>query len=111
MSFIDKYLVKMVAKKIGEDDIGNSYYLGKRKDYLGRAKRYVIYANGDRESTKVPPMWHAWLHYMIDELPGEINNFNWQAEHQSNMSGTKLAYDPSISEGKKVDLYKKWQPK
>lgn len=111
MSFIDKYLVKLISKKIGEDHLGNTYHLGRRKDYLGRRKRYVIYGGDSNESTKVPPMWHAWLHYTIDEVPGEIDNFDWQKDHQPNLSGTNLAYDPSRSEGKKIDLYEKWQPK
>lgn len=111
MSFIDKYLVKLISKKIGTDHLGNSYYIGRKKDYLGRAKRYVIYQDSSNESTNVPPLWHAWLHYMIDDVPNGESNFDWQQEHQANLSGTENAYDPSTSPGKKVDLYEKWQPK
>lgn len=101
----------MLATKVGTDQAGNSYYLGYKKDYLGRKKRYVIYKDKSNESTKVPPLWHAWLHYMIDDLPHEINNYDWQQDHTSNPTGTKFAYDPSVSQGKKIALYKKWQPK
>lgn len=110
MSFIDKYLVKLSAKKIGTDQYGNEYYFGKKKDYLGRNKRYVIY-NGINETTKVPPIWHAWLHYTINDIPSDINKFPWQQEHAPNLSGTKYSYDCSQSKGKKVNLYKNWQPK
>lgn len=110
MSFIDKYLVRLSAKKIAKDEYGNSYYLGRRKDYLGRNKRYVIY-NGLNESSKVPPMWHAWLHYMIDDIPTTEEDFKWQQDPRPNLSGTKYAYNPEVSEGKKIHLFNKWTPK
>jgi len=58
MSFIDKFLAKICAKKIGEDDFGNEYYISCFRNYLGKYKRLVIY-NGLDLSSKVPPMWHA----------------------------------------------------
>ena len=54
MSFIDKFLAKICAKKIGEDDFGNEYYISFFKNYLGKNKRLVIY-NGLDLSSKVPP--------------------------------------------------------
>lgn len=110
MSFIDKYIVKFFSTKVGEDHLGNQYYIGPRKDYLGKNKRYVIY-KGIEETSKIPPMWHAWLHYLVDDLPKKGDNYEWQSEHLPNLSGTKYAYDPSSSSGKKVDLYQKWEPK
>lgn len=99
----------MLSTKVGEDQYGNEYFLGFRKDYLGRHKRYVIY-KGIEESSKVPPVWHAWLHYAINELPDGINNYQWQQDHKPNLTGTDYAFDPSESESKKIDLYQRWQP-
>lgn len=110
MSFIDKYFVRFFSKKIGEDKWGNKYYLGIKRDYLGRNKRYVIY-NGMAETTKVPPMWHAWLHYMIEDIPDKIEEHKWQKGYVPNLSGTNYAYDPAESKAKKVNLYKAWRPK
>lgn len=112
MSFINSLYVKLFSKKIGQDEFGNSYYLSKSRDYLGNNKRYVLY-NGMDESSKIPPMWHAWLHYMSDELPSENDNisFSWQKSHLPNLSGTKYAYDPAKAENKRIKVYKSWNPK
>jgi NADH:ubiquinone oxidoreductase subunit len=95
MSFIDKFLAKIWAKKIGKDDFGNEYYVSCFKNHLGRNKRLVIY-NGLDLSSKVPPMWHAWLHYMTDEVPlGNKKKFEWERDFEPNLTGTKYAYEPS----------------
>ena len=94
MSFIDKFLAKIWAKKIGKDDFGNEYYVSCFKNHLGRNKRLVIY-NGLDLSSKVPPMWHAWLHYMTDEFPiGNKKKFEWERDFEPNLTGTKYAYEP-----------------
>lgn len=110
MSFIDKYFIKFTSKLIGKDQYGNEYYLGKRKDFFGRLKRYVIY-NGIEETSKVPPLWHAWLHYMIDETPKIINNHVWQSNHLPNLTGTKHAYDSAAKSEEMLKTFKSWQPK
>lgn len=109
MSFIDKFLAKIWAKKIGKDDFGNEYYVSCFKNYLGRNKRLVIY-NGLDLSSKVPPMWHAWLHYMTDEVPlGNKKKFEWERDFEPNLTGTKYAYEPSKT-GDKSPVYIKWKP-
>ncbi len=108
MSFIDKFLAKIWAKKIGKDDFGNEYYVSCFKNHLGRNKRLVIY-NGLDLSSKVPPMWHAWLHYMTDEFPlGNKKKFEWERDFEPNLTGTKYAYEPST--GDKSPVYIKWKP-
>lgn len=109
MSFIDKFLAKICARKIGQDDFGNEYYISFFKNYLGKNKRLVIY-NGLDLSSKVPPRWHAWLHHLTDEIP--LNNekkFEWQREFVPNLTGTKYAYDPSKTSDKS-SVYIKWKP-
>jgi NADH:ubiquinone oxidoreductase subunit len=112
VSFINSLYVKLFSRKVGQDQFGNSYYLGKDKDYLGNNKRYVLYKGRD-EASKVPPLWHAWLHYLSDELPPEDKdtNFSWQKAHLPNLTGTKYAYDPAKAENKLIEVYKRWDPK
>ena len=56
--------------QVGEDDQGNRYYVERHEPQGRRRKRWVIY-NGEREASRVPPEWHGWLHYMVDETPDE----------------------------------------
>lgn len=109
MSFIDKYLIKLLSKQIGEDQFGNEYFISKIKNYLGHNKRYVIY-NGIEESSKVLPMWHAWLHYLSDDIPGSDNqqqNYVWQKSRVLTLTGTQFAYNPEKSNYKTLKVYEK----
>lgn len=108
---INKFLIKFFCQKVGVDQFGNCYYLGKSKNYLGNNKRYVLY-NGINESSKVPPMWHSWLHYLGNEVPNNevCENHKWQKEHLPNLSGTKNAYDPSKSKHISREVYSSWKP-
>ena len=56
---------------VGMDEQGNRYYRDKNgKSINGKPRRWVVY-NGDVEATRVPPEWHGWLHYTVDETPDE----------------------------------------
>jgi len=103
--------VKLFNKKVGQDHFGNEYFLGKNTNYLGKPKRFVLYKGSD-QSSKVPAMWHAWLHYLADELPTDTvkNRYDWQQEHKPNLTGTKHAYSPAESEHSS-EVYSKWSPK
>lgn len=85
---INNYLIKFFSKYVGQDEHGNQYY--KSED-----RRFVVY-NGIVEPSKVPPMWHAWLHHMIDTVPShnELEKYKWQVSHAPNLTGTKQAYAP-----------------
>ena len=108
MSFIDKLLVRVYSKKVGEDEFGNEYFVSFLKNYLGHNKRLVIY-KGVGLASKVPPMWHAWLHYMSDETPISNKKLQWQKRYQPNLTGTKYAYDPSELTNK-TPIYSEWNP-
>lgn len=114
---LKEFFVKLGASKVGEDEIGNRYYISSSSDYLGKKRRLVIY-NGIAEPSKVPPMWHAWLHYLVDEVPlnGKNKGYEWQKPHQPNLTGTKHAYFPKgdkLGEGKRTKVssdYEPWKP-
>lgn len=75
----------------GKDDFGNRYYQAR----YGKKRRWVIY-NGIVEASKVPPEWHGWLHYTVDQTPIENPVFKWKWVKPAlpNLTGTKSAYCP-----------------
>lgn len=112
MSFLNSCFIRVLYKKVGEDDFGNKYYESYYKDKLGSNKRFVIY-KGKAEPSKVPPLWHSWLHHLSDEIPNYSRNFEWQKKHLPNLTGTKFSYDPKIKDDykHKFNYYNRWQPK
>ena len=113
MSFLNSFFIHFFSQKVGEDQFGNKYYIGKSKNYLGHNRRYVIY-KGIAEPSKVPPLWHAWLHFLSDNVPAHEQNLKWQHEHLPNLTGTKFSYTPKGSNNLRNDVasdYNKWQPK
>jgi len=95
----------------GEDAYGNKYYEDKkaiREDVKpggksrksgepGRRRRWVVYT-GVAEASKVPPEWHGWLHYILDEPPGhDYQARAWQKPHMENKTGTPDACRPAGS--------------
>ena len=111
MSFVNRLCVKLFCKQVGEDKFGNKYFIGNAKNYLGHKKRYVIY-NGIEDGSKVPAVWHAWLHYLSAELPSgtDQDNYEWQIDHIQNLTGSKMRYDPSKSDNIKLESYSRWKP-
>ena len=43
---------------------------------------------------RVPPEWHAWLHYTVDQPLEPSPDKPWIKEHQPNLTGTAAAYSP-----------------
>ena len=77
---------------VGEDTFGNRYYR-ERKAVRGRRRHRWVAFNGAVEATKVPPEWHAWLHYTADAPLGGSRR-PWQKDHLPNLSGTSRAWFP-----------------
>lgn len=110
MSFVNRVFVRIFNKFVGSDEFGNKYYESSGVNYLNKTRRYVIY-KGVAEPSKVPPLWHAWLHHLSDEIPDkDKTSFIWQKAHIPNLTGTKFAALP-LPESKFLGKYKKWQPK
>ncbi|AWK86518.1 NADH:ubiquinone oxidoreductase subunit NDUFA12 [Azospirillum thermophilum] len=104
--------------KVGTDRFGNVYYRDKNGKTHLRERRWVIYA-GEPDASKIPPEWHAWLHYITkDPIPEGSSPFHkpWVKEHQPNMSGSTQAYRPpghQLAGGKRVSAtgdYEPWTP-
>ena len=91
---VNKIKAKLCYRKVGTDEFGNDYYVSKKLDAYNKYTRMVIY-KGMAEPTKVPPLWHAWLHYNLDYIRLVNENFAWQKPHTPNKTGTSKAYLPS----------------
>ena len=79
------------GKLIGVDEYGNKYYSN------SKGKRWVIYKN-NIESSKVPPEWHSWIHFITRNVPSDnTKKFSWQKQHQENLTGTSKAHKPEGS--------------
>jgi NADH:ubiquinone oxidoreductase subunit len=84
------------GKRVGADQYGNIYYLGKKRGgALQKDRRWVMYA-GEQEASLVPPEWHGWLHHQTDEIPTSDSKYRkpWQKPYQPNMTATDKAYFP-----------------
>ena len=98
---------------VGSDDFGNTYYA----DKTGK-RRWVIFAKGPVEASRVPPEWHAWLHKTVKESPVEkpLVIKSWEKDHVPNLTGTTAAYMPGGSLSVKGDRtgtasdYEAWSP-
>jgi NADH:ubiquinone oxidoreductase subunit len=111
---------KLYGEFVGTDELGNRYYRtrgGKIDPTLGFERRWVIY-NGLAEASKVPPMWHGWLHQTVDVPPplDKTKPYPWEKPHRPNLTGTPYAHRPSgstLAQGRRPKAtgdYKAWTP-
>ena len=96
------------GKLIGLDQFGNKYYSN------SKGRRWVIYKN-NIESSKIPPDWHSWIHFLkINKPSNEGKKFLWQKQYEENLTGTARAYKPegSLTSGLKKNMkkYEIWKP-
>ena len=84
----------MKGAAVGTDSFGNRYYQERKARRGLRRRRWVIY-KGSVEASRVPPEWHAWLHYNLAEPPLDPRPPRpWQKPHIPNLTGTPQAYRP-----------------
>lgn len=96
MTLATRILTWFRGELVGTDAMGNGYYRRKARGYRGLSeRRWVVYADHQREASEIPPVWHAWIHFYTDEIPvsdGMI--YGWQKPHLPNLTGTNKAYVP-----------------
>ena len=103
------------GRKVGRDADGNTYYTENRPRSGTRTRRWVIYA-GAPEASRVPPEWHAWLHYTVEAPLPEQGRRPWQKPHLANATGTAAGYRPpghDYSGGQRARAtgdYEAWTP-
>ena len=108
------------GKKVGEDHLGNKYYVGKARKGYYKERRWVSFKDKKQEASTIPPEWHGWIHHQTNDLPqnnqGESYRKDWQLPHQKNMTGTLNAYRPPghfLKKGirdKAAGDYEAWSP-
>ena len=116
MKFLNDIKIFLFSVKVGEDEFGNQYYEDK-KTYDGKRKKRFVRYKGIVESSKVPPMWHAWLHHVENKKPRKIRkSYEWEKSHLPNLTGTIYANRPEGSlakSGKRQKSYadyESWNP-
>jgi len=103
------------GRRVGHDAAGNVYYEDKKIRAHTRTRRWVDYA-GPPEATKVPPEWHAWLHYTTDAPITVAAPRPWIKPHEPNHTGSAEGYRPSGHDymgGKRAAAtgdYEAWSP-
>jgi NADH:ubiquinone oxidoreductase subunit len=83
------------GRRVGTDAAGNVYYEERGKHVGPRRRRWVLFKGGPAEASRVPPEWHAWLHYTTEAPLPDDGRRAWQKPHQANMTGTPAGYRPS----------------
>ncbi len=105
------------GKKIGKDQLGNTYYEAPPMKGYKRPRRWVMY-KGKPDASSVPAEWHGWLHHQTNDVPSDDESFRqpWQEPHTPNMTGTDQAYRPPghlLAEGQREKAtgdYEAWRP-
>lgn len=86
--------LKWNGQKVGADAYGNRYFIEK-KSTKGKPKRRFVLYKGIEEASKVPPLWHSWLHYSTDDIPvTSTDELDDKTRHLPNLTGTPLANNP-----------------
>jgi len=100
---------------VGKDNDGNRYFTEKKAIKGRRRRRWVLFA-GKPDATAVPPEWHAWLHYTVNEPLTPAADKPWVKEHVPNLTGTSGAYLPPGHDRRggvrapATGDYEAWQP-
>ncbi len=95
------------GRLVGSDSQGNRYFIEKQARSGHRQRRWVLY-NGQVEASRVPPEWHAWLHYTTEDPISEANRKSWQTPHVANLTGTSGAFRPAKTSV--TGEYEAWTP-
>lgn len=105
-------LTWMKGRQIGTDGFGNLYY--EEKFFFGKPqnrkpRRWVVY-RGLKEGSKVPPEWHAWLHFTSEQTPDQASapHYDWIKPYIPNLTGTTRAYKPPVN--REATYYQAWRP-
>tara|TARA_B110000438_G_scaffold227755_1_gene222211 strand:+ start:123 stop:488 length:366 start_codon:yes stop_codon:yes gene_type:complete len=94
------------GKYVGSDEFGNKYYINSKD------RRWVIYKK-DIESSQIPSEWHLWMHFLTKNIPVSKKKFDWQINHQENLTGTVKAHKPdgllSADSNENMKKYETWK--
>ena len=66
---------------VGKDDDGNKYYTSNISHGVKKEKRWVLYKN-DNDPTNIDPIWHGWLHHIIEDVPNPKTKKNFSKSNR-----------------------------
>ena len=94
------------GKLVGSDSFGNKYYESKN------GERWIIYAN-EIDASKIPVEWYSWIHFTPNKIEKnhDLKKYDWQKNHQPNLTGTDKAYYPNKNNNVVKKKYKTWKDK
>ena len=95
-----------LAQFLGKDSYGNCYYES-RNIFTGvpkKPRRWVLYS-GLVEGSKVPALWHGWLHGYQKDVPAQKTPLK---NHKPNLTGTGAEKAKALEKQKK--RYHPWTP-
>lgn len=115
---ISLFTLSSRGRKIGKDQLNNTYYEAPPMKGYKRNRRWVVY-KGAPDASKVPPEWHGWLHHQTNSVPdkdSESYRRSWQKPYTPNLTGTNHAYRPPghvLVDGERENAtgdYEAWTP-
>lgn len=82
------------GRLVGTDSHGNRYY--ENLDEPPNRTRWVDYQSSPFDASQVEPGWNAWLRYMVDVPPSEMDTSggSWKKPFQPNLTLSRGAYRP-----------------
>ena len=114
MNIIEKLYILFKYRKIGVDLFGNKYFESPKVNNHTKLRKRVIIYNGIIEASKIPAIWHTWLHYYILTPPNHLeeDEKGWYKDKVPNLTGTKLALNVYKKNMKvnTISHYKAWKP-
>ena len=97
-----KFYIWLFCRKVGKNTAGTCYY-----EDTKRGRRFVRY-KGLAEASKVPQIWHAWLHKTSPKPPSPQIKLPF---HEPNLTGTKWAYQYRLTPHiLRLKRYTPWKP-
>ena len=79
---------------VGKDDDGKKYYTSNISHGVKKEKRWVLY-NNDNDPTNIDPMWHGWLHHVIEDVPNSKTkkNFSKSDRHRKSIFSPRTCFE------------------
>jgi len=73
----------------------------------------IIKFNTDKikNASKIPVEWYSWMHFTPNKIEKkhELEKYEWQKPHQSNLTGTEEAYYPNKNKDGVKKKYTSWK--
>ena len=93
-----------LGKFVGSDELGNKYYESKN------GQRWVVYSD-TIDASKITIEWYSWIHFIPNKIENNHNleKYDWQKPHRSNLTGTKEAYYPNKNKDGNKKKYSSWK--